>query len=273
MSVVSTAESPFSIAVMLQKLTSRWGRMESLALGLAGLVLLVLLWELSAKFNWVNNLYLPPPLSVWDALVNLFTTGTIWPSFWVSGQEFLIGFAISVVGGGTVGILAGWYRRFGAFIHPIVVGINSMPQLALIPVMILVFGVGIESKVILVILSCAVTMILNTETGVENVEPQIMRMGRSFGATDFQTIRTVVVPSVVPYFMTGVRISVGRALVAVVVAEFYASQIGLGNILIKAANSYQTSTMYAMIVFLTFLGIVLTQGARAVELRLQRWKG
>jgi NitT/TauT family transport system permease protein len=113
---------------------------------------------------------------------------------------------------------------------------------------------------------------LNTAAGVQNVDTNLMRMSRSFGSRDLQAIRTVVLPSMVPFFMTGVRISVGRALTAVVVSEFFASKAGVGNVMISAANSFNMPRMYAMLLFITALGIALTQGATWVEQRMQRWR-
>jgi ABC-type nitrate/sulfonate/bicarbonate transport system permease component len=147
-----------------------------------------------------------------------------------------------------------------------------MPHVAVIPVLILLFGIGLAPKIVIIVLSCAVTILLNTAAGVQNVDKDLMKMARSFGASDFQAIRVIVLPSVVPYFMTGVRISVGRALIAVVVSEFFASKAGVGNVMISAANSFNMPKMYATLFIITGLGIALTQGASLLEERMQKWK-
>jgi ABC-type nitrate/sulfonate/bicarbonate transport system permease component len=250
-----------------------WRRLRSVLLGLSSLVLLVFIWQLATSYKLVNTLFLPPPLAVAGAMKTLFTSGDLWYHLGVSGEEFGIGLGISIVVGAVLGILTGWYRRADEFLRPIVIGLNSMPHVAVIPVLILLFGIGLAPKVVIVVLSCAVTILLNTAAGVENVDVQLMRMSRSFGAKDLQVIRTVVLPSVVPFFMTGVRISVGRALIAVVVSEFFASKAGVGNVVISAANSFNMPTMYAMVLIITALGIVLTQGATWLERRMQRWRG
>jgi NitT/TauT family transport system permease protein len=115
-------------------------------------------------------------------------------------------------------------------------------------------------------------MLMNTAAGVQSVDAQLMRMAKSFEASDRQLIRTVVIPSVVPFFMTGVRICVGKAVVAVAVAELFGSTAGLGNILIKAQSSFNMPVMFASVIILTFIGISLTQAAAALERMMQRWR-
>jgi ABC-type nitrate/sulfonate/bicarbonate transport system permease component len=150
--------------------------------------------------------------------------------------------------------------------------LNSMPQVAVIPLLILIFGIGITPKVIVVILSCAPVILMNTTTGVGNVDERLMRVARSFGATDWQAIRTIVIPEVVPFFMTGLRISIGRAIIGVVVGEIFASKAGIGNLLISASDSFNMPVMYASVIIITAIGILLTQVAAWAERRMQLWR-
>jgi ABC-type nitrate/sulfonate/bicarbonate transport system permease component len=241
-------------------------------LGGLAVALVLLGWHLAATFELVDALFLPPPMAVLRALVEIVTSETFPRDLRVSAYEFCLGLGLSILIGGVIGILSGWYRPVEEFLRPIIIGLNSIPTLALIPLLILIFGIGTLPKIILVLLSCVIVMLMNTAAGVENVDQQLMRMSRSFGASDRQIIRTIVLPSVVPFFMTGVRISVGRAVVAVAVAEIFASVAGLGNILIKAQSSLNMPVMYATVVLLTIIGITLTHIAALLERRLQRWK-
>ena len=195
-----------------------------------------------------------------------------WSNLAVSGEEFAVGLGISIALGAILGILTGWYKAFDEFLKPIVVGLNSMPQVAVIPLLILIFGIGMSPKIVVVVLSCSTVILMNTAAGVTNVDRNLMRLSRSFGASDLQAIRTVVLPSVVPFFMTGLRISIGRAMIGVVVGEIFASKAGIGNILIGASNSFNMPVMYATVVLITVLGILLTQGAAWLERRMQRWR-
>jgi NitT/TauT family transport system permease protein len=235
-------------------------------------ILLVVIWQVVTDLNLVKQIFLPTPLQVLDGLKSIFSGGAIWNDLAVSGEEFIIGLGISVAIGASLGILTGWYRAVDEFFKPIVVALNSMPQVAVIPLLILIFGIGITPKVIVVILSCAPVILMNTTTGVGNVDERLMRVARSFGATDWQAIRTIVIPEVVPFFMTGLRISIGRAIIGVVVGEIFASKAGIGNLLISASDSFNMPVMYASVIIITAIGILLTQVAAWAERRMQLWR-
>lgn len=241
-------------------------------LGLSAVVLLIALWQLACSLHMVKRIFLPTPLDVVHALGTLFTGGAVYHDLAVSGEEFVLGLAIAVVLGGVLGVLTGWYKPVDEFFKPLVIGINSMPQVAVIPILILVFGIGMAPKVIVVVLSCTTVMLLNTAAGVANVEEKLMRMSKSFGASDSQVIRSVVLPHLVPFFMTGLRISIGRAMIGVVVGEIFSSKAGIGNLLISASDNFNMPVMYATVVVITVLGIVLTQLAAWMERRMQRWR-
>lgn len=249
-----------------------WLRSRSLLLGTACVILLVAAWQVVTDLKVVKAIFLPPPLQVFDALKSIFSGGPIWNDLAVSGQEFIIGLAISIAIGAVLGILTGWYKPVDEFFKPIVVALNSMPQVAVIPLLILIFGIGMAPKVIVVVLSCAAVILMNTAAGVNNVDERLMRVARSFGASDWQAIRTIVIPEVVPFFMTGLRISIGRAIIGVVVGEIFASKAGIGNLLINASDSFNMPVMYASVIIITALGIVLTQLAAWLERRMQAWR-
>lgn len=249
-----------------------WLRVRPLLLGATSVILLVVIWQVVTNLNLVKQIFLPTPVQVLDALKSIFSGGPIWTDLGVSGEEFILGLGISIAIGAVLGILTGWYRPVDEFFKPIVVALNSMPQVAVIPVLILIFGIGITPKVIVVILSCAPVILMNTAAGVANVDERLMRVARSFGATDWQAIRTIVIPDVVPFFMTGLRISIGRAIIGVVVGEIFASRAGIGSLLISASDSFNMPVMYASVIIITALGILLTQVAAWAERRMQMWR-
>lgn len=251
---------------------SRWLKVRPMLLGGSWVVLFILGWQLIFDFKLLNRLFVPHPYAVLIGIGDLVKDGQLWHNLGISAEEFGLGLGISIAAGAVLGILCGWYKPVEEFFRPMVIGLNSMPQIAIIPLLILIFGIGVAPKVVVVILSCTVTIILNTAAGVENADPKLLRLARSFGASDLQIIRTVITPSVIPFFMTGIRISVGRAVISVVAGEIFASRAGLGNLLINAANSFNMPLMYATLLILTFLGIVLTQGATRLERRMQRWR-
>lgn len=267
--VLDRTEDRSTVGRQLAGLLSR-GRQT--LLGLLSICLVLTGWYVASTQGLVDPLFLPTPLKVFFAIGEVVTSDTFMHDLSISAYEFALGLGLSITLGGVIGILSGWYRPVEHFLHPLIIALNSVPTLALIPLIILIFGIGTLSKIVLVVLSCMVVMLLNTAAGVANVDKQLLRMARSFGASDWQLITTVVLPSVVPFFMTGVRISVGRAVVAVVVAEIFASVAGLGNILIRAQSTLNMPVMYATVILLTIIGITLTQTAALLERRMQRWK-
>jgi NitT/TauT family transport system permease protein len=249
-----------------------WSALRPVVLGMSCLLLLIALWQVAVNSHWVKPLFLPGPSKVVHALGTLFSQGEVWSNLGVSGEEFAIGLGISVGLGAVLGLLTGWYKAADEFLKPLVIGINSMPQVAVVPVLILIFGIGMTPKIVVVVLSCTTVILMNTAAGVGNVDWQLRRLARSFGASDLQIIRTVVLPTLVPFFMTGLRISIGRAMIGVVVGEIFASKAGIGNVLISASNSFNMPVMYATVAIITFLGIALTQVAALLERRMQRWR-
>jgi NitT/TauT family transport system permease protein len=247
-------------------------RVRPLALGALAVIVLIAVWQLAVSANWVNTLFVPTPWNTAKALGNLFQNGQVWHNLGVSGEEFIIGLAISVALGAVLGILTGWYKSLDEFLKPIVIGLNAMPQVAVIPLLILIFGIGMAPKIVVVVLSCTTVILMNTAAGVAAVDEQLMRLSKSYAATDWQAIRTVVLPSLIPFFMTGLRISIGRAMIGVVVGEIFASRAGIGNVLITASNSFNMPVMYATVAIITILGVALTQSAAWAERRMQRWR-
>jgi ABC-type nitrate/sulfonate/bicarbonate transport system permease component len=263
---VSAPSAAGSVAPDVSTPGRTWLRVRPLLLGGASVVVGVAIWQIIAVSNLVQRIFLPTPLQVLSALKGIFSGGPIWNDLAVSGEEFIIGLAISIAIGAVLGILTGWYKTVDEFFKPSVIALNSMPQVAVIPVLILIFGIGIAPKVIVVILSCAPVMLLNTAAGVGNVDEKLRRLARSFGASDWQTIRTVVIPHVVPFFMTGL------AIIGVVVGEIFASKAGIGSLLISASDAFNMPVMYATVIIITVLGILLTQGAAWLERRMQAWR-
>lgn len=269
---LSTAEIPSATPRRYRSMFARLQSGRPLILGVLSVTLFLLTWELSVRREWLDSLFLPAPTEVFVAVYQVITSETFMHDLSVSAYEFGWGLGLSILVGGTLGILSGWYKPVDEFLKPLVIALNSTPNLALIPLLILLFGIGTLPKIILVMLGCVVVMLMNTAAGVQSVDPQLKRMAMSFEARDRHLIRTLVIPSVVPYFMAGVRICVGKAVVGVAVAEIFGSTAGLGNILIKAQSAFNMPVMFAAVIIMTVIGISLTQTAAWLERRILHWK-
>ena len=166
----------------------------------------------------------------------------------------------------------GWYKRVGYAVDPFVAFFYSTPRIVLVPLLIIWFGIGIWSKIAVVFLGAVFPMIVSTMSGVRNVDASLLKAARSFGATDMQLFRTVVLPGSVPFVLTGLRLGIGHALTGVVVGELVAAQAGIGLMMATAGSTFQTSKVFAGMFIIAGSGIALTILLQKIEQRFQSWK-
>ena len=183
-----------------------------------------------------------------------------------------IGFAVSIVSGIGIGLLMGRYRTVYYALDPFVIALYNTPSVAVIPLIQLWFGLGLQAKVVIVIMSAFFPIVINTFAGVRNTSRGSVDVVRAFGASERQVLTKVVLPGAVPFIMAGLRLAVGRAVIGVVVAEFFTAVTGLGGLIIVFSNSFATARLFVPVITLVVLGLVLTQAARALESRFATWK-
>ena len=213
------ARPPDVAPVRIPGQPGRLARYEGLAIGSAAVVIFVVVWQLAAFRRLVPELFLPGPVDIANAFGAYIAKGQIWPDMWISGQELMYGFALSIVVGLPVGMLMGWYRRLNEALDPFVTFFYSIPRVALTPLLIVWFGIGINSKIAVVLLGAIFAIVINTAAGVRNLDPALIKAARSFGASDAQLFRTIVLPGSVPFILTGLRLGLGHALTGVVVGD------------------------------------------------------
>jgi ABC-type nitrate/sulfonate/bicarbonate transport system permease component len=245
---------------------------QRLWLGLLGAAVVLGAWELSADLNLVNAAYTSKPSSIVIAAKGYFDGGGGWYALKISAIEFLIGFALSVVVGLLIGMAMGWWKWFDYLFDPLVNFGYAAPRIALVPLLVVWFGIGTESKVAVVFLSAVFPIIINTMSGVKTADASLVRVGRSFKANDLQIFRTVALPGAMPSIVTGIRLGIGQGLIGMVVGELIASTAGLGYTIETAGNNFQTSLMFVAVAIVSGIGVLLTQSLRAVERHLDRWR-
>ncbi|HEY0584215.1 MAG TPA: ABC transporter permease [Chloroflexota bacterium] len=250
----------------------RLARYEGLLIGSAAVVVFLAVWQGVAFRRIVPELFLPGPADIANAFVAYVARGQIWPDMWISGQELIYGFVLSIVIGLPLGILMGWYRRLNMALDPFVTFFYSIPRVALTPLLIIWFGIGINSKIAVVFLGAIFAIVINTAAGVKNLDPSLIKAARSFGASDAQLFRTIVVPGSVPFILTGLRLGLGHALTGVVVGELVAAQAGVGLMMATAGATFQTSKVFVGIMIIATAGVVLTYLLSRIEQRFQNWK-
>ncbi len=240
--------------------------------GAIGLLAFVLFWELGANAGIVDQFFFSKPSAIAVAGFNEVQLPRFWNDFKVSAWEFASGYTLAVILAVPLGIIFGWYRRLSYMADPWLNLINSLPRVALLPLIVLWVGIGIESKITVVFLGAFFSVIIPTVQGVRTVDRRFLDVARSFGASQRRLFTTVVMPATVPFITTGLRLGVGRALIGVVVGELYAQTEGLGVLITRASSNLQPDRMIFGILLFTFAGIVSVEGLRRVERYFQRWR-
>ncbi len=248
------------------------GANERLLYGLIGFVLFTGIWETAANAGLFRRSLLSSPSLIWNAAVADFSSGAIWPHLSVSLSEFAIGFVVALAIGIPLGLVIGMFRRVDYFVSVLLFGIYATPKAAVAPLIILVAGIGMESKVILVFLLTFFSVVVSTMAGVHAVAERHTEIARSFGASRWLTFRSVVLPSTVPFVLTGIRIATGRALVGVVVAEELAASAGIGFYIEFFGTFLDTARVMLGVVLLGTFGIVLGELVRRIEKRFEVWR-
>ena len=252
----------------------RWRRYEATIIGTVAVAIFLAVWQIVASARIMPVLFLPGPGDTAEAFVKLFTDPrqNIWADLGTSGFEFGIGYVAASVVGLALGILMGWYLRFQYALDPFVNFLYATPRIVLVPLFIIWFGIDWQSKVAVIFLGALFPMIINTMAGVRNTDASLLRVARSFGASETLIFRRVVLPGAVPFILTGLRLGVGHALTGVVVAELVAARHGVGKLISDFGTTFQTPKMFAAVIFIAGTGVLLTWLLQRVENRFQSWR-
>jgi NitT/TauT family transport system permease protein len=250
-------------------------RVESMALGTAVIVLLLIIWELLPYFvpmKQGTRLFFTVPSRILATLWQMFASGSIWAPLGVSATAFAIGLALAIAAGLPLGILLGRSNTLNAMFDPFITAFNATPRLVFLPLLMLWLGIGVWSKVAIVFLGALFPLLINTHEGVRNADKLLINVVRSFGAKEWDVARLVVIPNSLPFIVVGLRLAVGRAILGVVVAEFFGAQDGLGVLMVRAASSFNVDVVFAGLIIFAALSLIMTGLVKLVEERMNRWR-
>jgi NitT/TauT family transport system permease protein len=250
-------------------------RIESIALGTAVIVLLLIIWELLPYFvpmKQGTRLFFTVPSRILATLWQMFASGTIWAPLGVSATAFAIGLALAIAAGLPLGILLGRSNTLNAMFDPFITAFNATPRLVFLPLLMLWLGIGLWSKVAIVFLGALFPLLINTHEGVRNADKLLINVVRSFGAKEWDVARLVVIPNSLPFIVVGLRLAIGRAILGVVVAEFFGAQDGLGVLMVRAASSFNVDVVFAGLIIFAALSLIMTGLVKLVEERMSRWR-
>ena len=230
------------------------------------------LWELAPRLGLVNRTFLVPFSDTLPALWHLARNGQLWSNTETSLARALTGFALAIVIAVPLGLVIGWYRRVAELLGPLLELFRNTAALALLPVFILVLGIGETSKVSIVVYACLWPVLLNTVSAVRSVDPTLVKSARSLGLPAPRIFQKVVLPASVPAIFTGIRMAGANSILVLIAAEMVGAKSGLGYFINSSQQNFAITQMYAGIITISVLGLAFNQLLLLTERYFTRWR-
>jgi ABC-type nitrate/sulfonate/bicarbonate transport system permease component len=237
---------------------------------IASVAFTLIVWELYGR--QVDAVFMSYPTAILAALPQMVTSGELPRALWSSLQGLAVGLAIAIAFGTLLGLLMGRYRLVDQILEVQINALYATPNVALVPLVILWFGLGITAKIFIIFLAAFFPIIVNTYAGVRNVGRGLVEVALAEGASEPQVFTKIVLPAALPFITTGIRLATGRAVVGMVVAELFTAVSGLGGAIVIYGNAFATDKLFVIIIVLALIGLALTESVRLLERRLAPWK-
>ncbi|HEY7219241.1 MAG TPA: ABC transporter permease [Candidatus Binatia bacterium] len=234
------------------------------------IVTVIALWEIFGR--QVNPLFLSYPSAIGRAFLQIVVTSEFQHSALGSLHVFAVGLVGALLLGIALGLLMGRYRLAEYLLDPYVYALDATPRVALIPLLLLWFGLGNSSKIAIVFLSGLFPVLMNTFSGVRTVSAQLVEVGRAYGANERKLFSKVILPAALPFIMTGIRLAVGRALIGIITAEMFTAVTGMGALLVRYSSALATDKFFVPVILLALLGVILSNAVEKLQKRLAPWK-
>lgn len=254
------------------KRESFYQRYEGLILGGGAVLVVLAVWEYFWSRGAISPLFFSGPSAIAKEFWRLVTEGTLRGDIRFSGINFILGLSAAAVSGVIFGVIIGWYRRIRLVFEPFLNALYATPRIAMIPLIIIWFGIDWKSKVFIVFMSAFFPILVNTVAGVRSLDPDLLRAARAFCASDWQIFKTVAVPGSVPFILTGIRQGVALGLIGVVVGEMFGGSEGVGYLVVYGGQTFQTDTVFVGVILVALSGMVLTFLTERLERRFSRWR-
>jgi ABC-type nitrate/sulfonate/bicarbonate transport system permease component len=234
------------------------------------LIVTFLVWEWYGR--GVDPIFFSYPTAILAAVPDMIRSGELQANFLASIKSMAIGLSLAIVFGTLLGLLMGRYRFFDQLVDVQINALYATPNVALIPLIILWFGLGTTAKVTIIFLAGFFPIVINTHAGVRNISRGLVEVAQAEAANQMQIFSKIVIPASLPFIATGIRLAMGRAVVAMVVAEMFTAVIGLGGAIVNYGNAFATNKLFVIIIVLALLGVSLTESVRWIERRVAPWK-
>ena len=234
------------------------------------LVSLIALWEIGAAYKVIDPFFWSRPSAIWNTLLIFFGQGDAFVDIGFTFRSTIIGFVLGTLAGSVLGLSMWWSRNYASIVQPYIICLESIPKLALAPLIILVFGMGLASKVAIATALTLVVSALTAYSGVQSVDKDQERLFYSLGASRWQVFTKLVAPTCVPWIISILRVNIGLALTGSIVGEFVASQHGLGRTILYAGTTYDIALVWVAVLVLSVLSIIMYASVSWLESVLKR---
>jgi ABC-type nitrate/sulfonate/bicarbonate transport system permease component len=250
---------------------SLWSRHRELWLGLIGLLVILLAWQLCAWFGVIDVTFTSSPVGALASLGDAFASGEIWPPVGSTLASVGIGMLITVVVGIPAGLVIGRSPVLYGLTEQAISIMYAVPFVVFLPIIIFWFGIGDEARIVIVVWSALFPLLINVVAGGRNLDANFLRVSQAFCASRVRTLWSVALPATLPYILAGVRQAVGRALVGAIVAELFMGTDGLGYLVQQETANFQMDNAMAAIAVIAIVAVVLTRGVAYLERKLTFW--
>ncbi len=253
---------------------ARWlhrANLERLLSVLSPIVLLSI-WELAALFGWIDTRFFPAPSEVFLAAWSMLQTGELWSNLWISLVRIGVGFVIGAVPGILIGLAMGLFSPVRALIQPLVDCTFPIPKIAILPLFMMIFGIGEESKYAIIAVAVVYLVLINTVAGVRNIEKIYLDVGKNYHASKLMMFTDIALPGALPMIVTGLKLGMGIALLVIVAAEFVGARSGIGYLIWNSWQTFQVDRMYVGLLVSALLGFASAILFNVLERVLIPWK-
>ncbi len=233
---------------------------------------LILAWELAAQLNFIDVRFFPAPSSIVRALFTVAQSGELWTNTSISLERLFWGFLLGGIPALVLGIVMGISRPIRAFVDPLIAATYPIPKSSILPLILLIFGLGEMSKVVMVAIGVFYPIAINATAGVLQINQIYLDVGKSFRAGRWETFRTIALPGALPFIMTGVKLGAGLGLVLIAIAEMVGAKSGIGFMIWSAWETFSVERMYVGLFVIAIIGFVMTLGLNEVERWVIPWK-
>jgi NitT/TauT family transport system permease protein len=233
---------------------------------------LLLAWELAADTGLIDVRFFPAPSSIIAKLIEMARSGELTENVLISLQRIVLGFLLGGVPAIVIGIAMGIWRPVRALVDPLIVATYPIPKSSLLPLILLIFGLGEMSKVMMVAIGVFYPMAINATAGVLQINQIYLDVGKSFKASPWDTFRTIALPGALPFIMTGVKLGAGLALILIAIAEMVGAKSGIGFMIWSAWETFAVAKMYVGLFVIALIGFAISLLLNEIERRVIRWK-